>query len=260
MGELSIAYRSAGDGPPLVLLHGFLCDSRAWRCQLDGLSEDFRVIAWDAPGAGESSDPPQGFTLTDWADGLAGFLDAVGVGQANVVGLSWGGLLAQEFYRLYPSRVLRLVLAGTYAGWRGSLGDEAARQRLERCERESRLAPDEFAARWVPAEFFADASPQLGAEMTAVVSDFHPGGFRLMAQSLAEADTTDLLQQIAVPVLLVWGEADHRSPVEVARQFESLVAGAALVLIPGAGHVSNMEKPEKFNDAVRGFCQATEVD
>ena len=63
--------------------------------------EDFRVIAWDAPGAGESSDPPDGFTLTDWADCLASFLDAVDVAEANLVGLSWGGLLAQEFYRLF---------------------------------------------------------------------------------------------------------------------------------------------------------------
>jgi pimeloyl-ACP methyl ester carboxylesterase len=254
-----VAYRSTGSGPPLVLLHGFLCDSRAWRCQLEGLAEDFRVFAWDAPGAGESSDPPDGFTLTDWADCLAGFLDAVGVVEANLVGLSWGGLLAQEFYRLYPSRVLRLVLADTYAGWKGSLGDEAARQRLERCERESRLDPDEFVARWVPIEFFAAASAELTAEMAAVVSAFHPAGFRQMAESLAEADTTDLLEQIAVPVLLLWGDADRRSPVDVARHFASRVSGGELVLIPGAGHVSNMEKPEEFNAAVRGFCQTTEV-
>jgi pimeloyl-ACP methyl ester carboxylesterase len=254
-----VAYRSAGSGPPLVLLHGFLCDSRAWRCQLEGLAQDFRVIAWDAPGAGESPDPREGFTLTDWADCLAGFLDGVGVVEANLVGLSWGGLLAQEFYRLYPSRVLRLVLADTYAGWKGSLGDEAARRRLERCERESRLAPDEFVARWVPHEFFAAAGADLTAEMAAVVSDFHPAGFRLMAGSLAGADTTDVLEQIAVPVLLLWGDADRRSPGDVARQFARVVSGAELVLIPGAGHVSNMEKPEQFNAAVRGFCQTTEV-
>jgi pimeloyl-ACP methyl ester carboxylesterase len=95
--------------------------------------------------------------------------------------------------------------------------------------------------------------------MAAVVSAFHPAGFRQMAESLAEADTTDLLEQIAVPVLLLWGDADRRSPVDVARHFASRVSGGELVLIPGAGHVSNMEKPEEFNAAVRGFCQTTEV-
>jgi pimeloyl-ACP methyl ester carboxylesterase len=261
VGDLSLAYRSAGSGPPLVLLHGFLCDSRAWRCQLEGLADSFRVIAWDAPGAGKSSDPPDRFTITDWAESLAGFLDVLGVRDgANLVGLSWGGLLAQEFYRLHPSRVGRLVLAGTYAGWKGSFGEEVARQRLQRCDLESRLAPDEFVARWVPVEFFADASAELAAEMAAVVSDFHPAGFRLMAAALADADTTKLLERIAVPVLLLWGDADGRSPVDVALRFERLVSGAQLVLIRGAGHVSNMERPEEFNAAVRGFCQATEVD
>ena len=155
--DLTVAFRSAGAGAPLVLLHGFLCDSRAWRRQLEDLADDFRLIAWDAPGAGESSDPPDTFTITDWADCLAGFLDAVGVREANIVGLSWGGLLAQEFYRLYPSRVLRLILAGTYAGWLGSLGPEVARERLTRCERESHLPPDEVVPKWVPVEFFHDA-------------------------------------------------------------------------------------------------------
>jgi pimeloyl-ACP methyl ester carboxylesterase len=260
VGDLSVAYRAAGIGEPLVLLHGFLCDSRVWRRQLDDLAGGFRVVAWDAPGAGESPDPPHGFTISDWAACLAGFLDAAGIAEANLVGLSWGGLLAQEFYRLYPSRVLRLVLAGSYAGWLGSFGEEVARQRLDRCERESWLPPDEFVARWVPAEFFAHAGAELAGEMAGVVSAFHPAGFRLMAKSLAEADTTDLLEQIAVPVLLLWGDADRRSPVDVAARFAGLIPGAELVLIPGAGHVSNMERPESFNTELRRFCQATQVD
>jgi pimeloyl-ACP methyl ester carboxylesterase len=218
------------------------------------------VIAWDAPGAGKSSDPPNTFTITDWADSLSGFLDAVGVQEANLVGLSWGGLLAQEFYRLYPSRVLRLVLAGTYAGWLGSFGPEVARERLKRCEQESYLPADEFVAKWVPVEFFHQASVDLAQEMANVVSSFHPAGFRLMAKSLAEADTTALLDQIAVPVLLLWGEADRRSPVDVAKRFGSLIPGAELALIPEAGHVSNMEQPERFSADVRRFCQATQVD
>src|SRR5215217_9385203 len=114
--DLSIGYRRAGEGPALVLLHGFLCDSRCWRRQLADLSEQFNVIAWDAPGAGSSSDPPDPFTLADWSRCLAKFLDGLGVARAHLVGLSWGGVLAQEFYRFYPMRVSRLVLADTSAG------------------------------------------------------------------------------------------------------------------------------------------------
>jgi pimeloyl-ACP methyl ester carboxylesterase len=85
-----IAYREAGEGPALVLLHGFLCDSRCWRTQLAGLSSEFRVVAWDAPGAGASEDPPDTFTMGDWAHSLAGFLDALRISKAHVLGLSWG--------------------------------------------------------------------------------------------------------------------------------------------------------------------------
>ena len=260
VGDLTVAFRSVGAGAPLVLLHGFLCDSRAWRRQLEDLAEDFRLIAWDAPGSGESSDPPHTFTLTDWADCLSYFLEAVGVGEANLVGLSWGGLLAQEFYRLYPSRVLRLILADTNAGWLGSFGPEVARERLKRCEQESYLPPDQFVAKWVPAEFFHDASVALIQETANMVSAFHPAGFRLMAKSLAEADTTVILDQIAVPVLLLWGEADRRSPLDTAERLAGFIPGADLALIPEAGHVSNMEEPERFSAEVRRFCQANQVD
>ncbi len=111
VGEYSIAYRRAGAGPALVLLHGFLCDSRCWMRQLDDLSDRFTVVAWDAPGAGVSSDPPGTFTPTDWAHCLAQFLNVGGIERAHVLGLSWGGLLAQQFYHQYPARVIGLILA-----------------------------------------------------------------------------------------------------------------------------------------------------
>jgi pimeloyl-ACP methyl ester carboxylesterase len=253
---LSIAYRSAGNGPPLVLLHGFLCDSRVWQRELQGLSDRFTVVAWDAPGAGESSDPPDPFTITDWAVCLAAFLDAVGIERAHVLGLSWGGLLAQALYRLDPTRVRALILADTYAGWKGSLGEEVSEQRLARCLRESSLPAKEFVARWVPIEFFTDGSPQLQEEMAVVVSEFHPLGFRLMAKTLADNDTTDLLPTIDVPTLLLWGDDDRRSPLEVAERFRSAIPDAKLAIIPRAGHVSNMEQPEAFNAHVRRFCLA----
>src|SRR5438552_13329906 len=214
IGEHSVAYRSAGDGPALVLLHGFLCDSRVWRRELEDLSDRFTVLAWDAPGAGGSSDPPGPFTITDWAVCLEGFLDAVGIERAHVLGLSWGGLLAQELYRLRPLRVRTLILADTYAGWKGSFGEEVADQRLARCVRESSLPAHEFVGRWVPAEFFVDASGELQEEMVAVVSEFHPLGFRLRAQALADNDTTELLPTSDVPPLLLWREGERRSPLD----------------------------------------------
>jgi pimeloyl-ACP methyl ester carboxylesterase len=252
----SVAYRYAGEGPPLVLLHGFLCDSRCWRRQLADLADRFRVVAWDAPGAGSSSDPPDPFTTTDWAQCLAKFLEVIAIERAQILGLSWGGILAQEFYRLYPDRVLSLILCDTYSGWKGSLPESSYKKRLERCLLESSLPPEEFVPRWVP-EFFTEAAPpDLKEEMSAVVSDFHPLGFRLMAKSSADTDTTDLLPNIGVPTLLLWGDDDRRSPMNIAEQFRDAILNSELVVIASAGHISNMEQPEEFNAQVRRFCQA----
>jgi pimeloyl-ACP methyl ester carboxylesterase len=254
VGESSIAYRRFGHGPALVLLHGILCDSRAWGEQLAGLSDHFTVVAWDAPGAGVSSDPPGSFTITDWAECLAGFLDQIGITRAHIVGLSWGGAVAQEFYRLYPKRVLGLVLAGTYAGWKGSLSESVCEQRLARCLREASLPAEEIVGRWVP-EFLTEAAPQaLREAMSDIVLDFHPAGFRLMAKSLAEMDTTTLLPRIVAPTLLLWGDRDQRSSLEIAAQFRDAMPNARLAVLTGAAHISNMERPQEFNAAVRNFC------
>jgi len=112
-------------------------------------------------------------------------------------------------------------------------------------------------AEWVPADFFLDASPELAAEMAAVVADFHPLGFRLMAKSLADTDTTPLLKTIEAPTLLLWGDGDRRSPLSVAEQFHTSIPDSELRVIHGAGHVSNMEKPDDFNAKVRRFLLET---
>jgi pimeloyl-ACP methyl ester carboxylesterase len=187
---------------------------------------------------------------------LGRFLDKLGVEQAHIGGLSWGGVLAQEFYRLAPRRVLRLILADTYAGWKGSFPASVVEQRLLRCERDSDLPPAEFVQRWVPEMFTDTAPPALIEEMSAIFADFHPLGFRLMAKSLAQTDTTSLLPRIGSGTLLLWGEADQRSPLAIAEQLRDAIPGAELQLIPHAGHVSNMEQPSAFNRHVRRFCAA----
>lgn len=254
VGGLSVAYERAGEGRALVLLHGFSHDSRVWRPQLEGLSDQFTVIAWDAPGAGQSVDPPGTFGIDDWADCLAGFLDAARVQRAHILGLSWGGLLAQEFYRRHAARVRSLVLADTYAGWRGSLPEPIPKERLAACLRDASLPPAEFVPRYLPGMFSESPRPEVRDELVRIMSDFHPTGFRLMATALAGADTRDLLPNIRVPTLLIWGDADARSPMAVAHQLRDAIPGARLAVIPGAGHVSNLEEPVQFNAAVRDFC------
>ncbi|MEX8497074.1 alpha/beta fold hydrolase [Leptothrix ochracea] len=255
--NLKVTYREAGQGDEvLVLLHGFLCDARCWRPQLTGLSQNRRVVAWDAPGAGGSEDPPAPFTLVDWSHALAAFLDRIGVERAHFLGLSWGGVLAQVFCQLYAQRVRGLILADTYAGWRGSLPAETCRLRLARCEADASLPPQAMAARWTPEMFSAQASSTLWDELRPVIADFHPAGFSLMARSLAETDTTVQLAHIRahkVPTLLIWGENDQRSSLSIARHMHAQIPHARLVVLAQAGHLSPMECPEAFNAEVHAF-------
>lgn len=255
-GEYPVAYRTAGQGRVLVLLHGFLCDSRCWRPQLDGLSDDFKVVAWDAPGAGASPDPPETFTTADYVRCLAGFLDTLGIDRAHLVGLSWGGILAQEFYRRYPERLRSLVLADTYAGWRGSLPESVWKERLAACLADANAPPGVVVGKLLPGMFSGSVPREVRDELAAIMADFHPAGFRVMTKASADVDTRDLLPTIGAPSLLLWGEEDRRSPLHVAEQFRAAMPAAELAIIPGAGHVSNMEEPAAFNDRVRRFCRA----
>ena len=253
---LNIAYERAGEGPPLLLLHGVIADSRVWRPQIEDLSRDFTVIAWDAPGCGRSSDPAETFSMGDYAACLDALLSAVGAVPAHIVGLSWGGVLAQEFYRSHPANVMSLVLADTYAGWRGSLPGDAVEDRLASCLRESEMPPEEFVPGWIPGLLTDGAPGEVRTEVASIMSDFHPTGYRVMARVLAAADTGDLLPRIRVPTLLLWGEDDMRAPLGVARKMCDSIPGARLAVIPRAGHLSNAEQPAQFNEEVRNFCQS----
>ncbi len=109
---LRIVYQRVGEGPPLVLLHGaFGFDSWAWRRQLDALSDEFTVVAWDMPGCGQSSDPPEGFRSPDYVDCLAAFIKALGLERPHVLGLSFGSQFALDLYRRHPSIPRTLILA-----------------------------------------------------------------------------------------------------------------------------------------------------
>ena len=194
--------------------------------------------------------------MAEYADTLAEFLDALGVGAAHVVGLSWGGTLAQVFYLRHPERVRSLILADTYAGWKGSLTEEMAQERIARCQRDSELPADEWVPGWIPELLTVGAPDKLGREVISIMSDFHPSGYRVMTRALADTDTRALLPSIGVPTLLLWGRDDRRSPLSVAEAIRDSIPGARLVVIENAGHLSSAEQPERFNSELRSFCRS----
>jgi pimeloyl-ACP methyl ester carboxylesterase len=238
----------------LLLVHGAADDGRCWQPQLRDLSDEFTVVAWDEPGAGGSSDLPAAFGLEDYAACLAALVESLDLGPAHVAGLSWGGTLALELYRRRPELVATLILADTYAGWKGSLPEEEVRARVATC-REMLAAPAGELDPTLPGLFAGEPPAEFVPLLEQMAASVRPASLENELLLMAEIDQRDLLPLVAVPTLLIWGEHDARSPLEVARQFEGEIPGAKLVVIRDAGHVTNLEQPDLFNGAVRDFCR-----
>jgi pimeloyl-ACP methyl ester carboxylesterase len=253
---LRISYERAGTGPPLILLHGYVGDGpTTWRPQLEGLSDEFTVIAWDAPGTGGSDDPPEDFGMAGYADCLSGFIRSLGFERAHVAGLSFGGALALALGGRHPAVPSSLVLASAYAGWRGSLSAEESERRVTQAMALSALPADVFVSTLLPTMFSEETPREVVEQFGASMRAFHPSGFRAMALAASE-DLRDVLPRIAVPTLLVYGADDTRAPRAVADHLHASIPACTLTVIPGRGHLVNREAPAEFNDAVRRFLHA----
>lgn len=256
---LKVAYQRVGDGPPLVLLHGGPSDSRQWRRQLADLSDEFTVVAWDMPGCGQSSDPPPEWRTRDYVDCLADFIQVLNLERPHVLGLSFGSGLALELYRWHRSIVRTLILASAYAGWAGSLPPDVVEQRRQGMLKRIELPADQWAREWVPTLLTESAPAEVVDELTSILVDFHPEGQRaLISSGWTDHDAREILSQIEVPTLLLYGDRDARSPLDVAYDMHASIPGSTLVVMQGVGHESDMEAPDQFNAEVRRFLRAVE--
>jgi pimeloyl-ACP methyl ester carboxylesterase len=239
-----IHYETAGQGLPLFLLHGIGSNSRSWRRQLAALSSNFTVIAWDAPGYGRSSDPPAHLdkpSMRFYADSLRALMESLGIRQASLLGHSTGGVIAQEFYRAYPDHVRALILADTrHAGSQSGLD---MRLRAIRT-----MTPAELAVERAPKLLSRNARSDLITEVVSIMSEVRPPGYEFAAVALAESNTRDVIRDIRVPTLLIWGAEDEITPV-----WDEVPAGMQLKIIPDAGHLCYIEQPERFNNIVTEF-------
>jgi len=232
-------YEAAGEGPPLVLLHGIGSNSKSWSRQIAGLSSNFRVIAWDAPGYGGSSDPPKiQPSIRFYADTLRSFLDSLGLNKVFLLGHSLGGVIARDFYRLFPDYILALILADT----RNAHSETGLEERLKSIRT---MTPAELAAKRAPKLLSRSATPDLVWEVESIMSEVRPQGYEFAALALAESDT---IRSLSVPTLLIWGTEDDITPV-----WKEIPDSAQLRIISGAGHLCYIEQPDEFNEIVRNF-------
>jgi pimeloyl-ACP methyl ester carboxylesterase len=184
---LEVAYERVGEGPPLVLVHGAAVDGRMWQPQLAALADEFTVVAWDEPGAGHSADVPAELGLADYANCLAALIEALALGRAHVAGLSWGGTVVQELYRLHPDLVATLILVDTYAGWKGSLPEAEVRARVAGvCQ--MLAAPAEEFDPTLPGLFAGDPQAEFVRLLEEVAAAVRPESLRTQLFVMAEAD------------------------------------------------------------------------
>jgi pimeloyl-ACP methyl ester carboxylesterase len=253
VNEHHVGYEQVGHGPPVVLVHGYVGDGRStWRPQLDALGEVFTLVAWDAPGAGASSDPPEDLGMAGYADCLAELIAVLGLDRPHLVGLSFGGALVLELHRRHPTISATLTLVSAYAGWGASLSPAETEQRLAQARALADLPPDALVDALLPTMFSAEPPRAVVDGFEASLLATHPVGLRAMAQASAE-DLLDALPTIDVPTLVVHGDQDVRAPRPVADQLHASIAGSELVILEGAGHVCNLEVPERFNEVLRSF-------
>jgi pimeloyl-ACP methyl ester carboxylesterase len=255
---LQVAYTRTGRGPALMLLHGYVGDGvTTWRPQLEALSDEFTVVAWDAPGAGASSDPPEDFGIAGYADCLAAFIREVGLDRPHLMGLSFGGALALAHASGHPAQPASLILASAYAGWRGSLPADAAEQRLRQALALADATPSEFTDTLLPTMFTEGTPAEILEDFGAALRCFHPAGFRAMSRASAE-DLTASLADVRVPTLLVYGNRDIRAPLTVATHLRDAIPQSSLRVLEGVGHLCNLEAAGRFNAAVREFLHAAQ--
>ena len=229
---------------PVVLLHAFPLSSAMWRPQAEDLSNEYRIITPDLPGFGNN--PATATSIELMADDVAGLIhEPVVLG-----GLSMGGYVALAFARKYPAKLRALILADTKAEPDDATG-KANRDKLITFA-ESHTARDVIDT-LMPKMV---SSPAAAEQVRALAAAQSTAGIANALRALRDRpDSSNMLPAIRVPTLVIVGGEDQLTPLTVARSLAGRIAGAKLEVIPGAGHISNLENPTAFNESLRKFLR-----
>jgi len=244
-----------GSGEAVVFLHAFPLQAAMWDYQFDALAATHRCLAFDMPGFGQSPEPddPAAASMQGWADLVAGGLDQLGVERATFVGASMGGYLVMAMLRHHRDRVAQVVLADT----RARSDDAAAVQRRTDQQDQLRAGSEVSSlAKSLVESLLSSGSmgrPELVEYVHALAEGATTAGWIAALEAMkGRPDAMLLLRQAGVRALVVVGELDRLAPIAEAMSVRSLLKGE-LVIVPGVGHVPNVEDPLAFNEALTAF-------
>lgn len=251
---LSIHYEEHGEGPPIVLGHSFLCDGQMWREQVPALAESHRVINLDLRGHGRSSPATGKFTLYDVVDEVVAVLDHLGVDRAVWCGLSIGGMVALRAALTRSERVDSLILMDTTAG--AETAWKTLKYRM--MGRAARMVGMERVAPLVLPLFFGRTTlreqPELVREWRERIVGTDLRSVLLGLETLVRRDSVvDRLGEIRVPALVIVGSEDRSLPPALSREIDAGLPDSRLVEVPGAGHLSALERPAEVTAAMLDF-------
>lgn len=258
INNVQLAYDDHGVGLPVIFLHAFPLNRRMWEGELMALlgEERYRLVALDWRGFGESEITTGISSMELFAGDVAGLMDALGIQNAILCGLSMGGYAAFAFLRKYPQRVAGLILSDTRPG---ADTPEAQANRENVAQIAETQGTGAIADLQVPrliSEYTRKRHPEVEARVRQLIDEATPQGIAAASRGMAQrADSTELLGGISCPTLVIVGEQDALIPPAVTQDYASRIPGVQFAVIPQAGHLSNLEQPEAFLQAIGGFLE-----
>jgi 3-oxoadipate enol-lactonase len=259
INSMNLAYDDHGIGQPVLFLHAFPLNRSMWEGEITALlqEERYRLVALDWRGFGESDIPTSVSTMDLFADDVAALMGSLGMQNAILCGLSMGGYAAFAFLRKYPRRVKGLILSDT----RPQADTAEAQANRENVARLAETQGSGAVAELQIPRLITDDTRKYRLEvemrLRQMINAATAQGIASASRGMAERlDSTDLLATISCPTLVVVGEQDVLTPPAVAQDYATQIPGAQFVIIPAAGHLSNLEQPQAFLQAVSGFLRS----
>ena len=241
-----------GEGPWLTLSHSLACNLTMWEPQMQVLTKKFKVLRFDTRGHGASSAPEGAYTLEQMADDVHGLFAELGIKRTHWMGLSMGGMIGETYALKYPGVFQSMVLADTTSR-RPPNAEQMWGERVRMAREQGMEALVEGTlSRWF-TEPYRQTHPQVMERIGNDIRSTPVAGFAGCCDAISKIDVLDRLQEIDCPALVIVGDQDHGTPPEMARQIHAKLRGSELLIIPSAAHLSNVEQPVVFNQAVTRF-------
>lgn len=251
--RIGVLEAGVGERVPLVFLHGVGSDKSVWARQVRHFGRARRALAFDYPGYGESSFADAA-TRDDYAAAILAAMDALEIERAHVCGLSLGGVIAIAMHAAAADRCASLVLADSFAVHPDGAGI------TERSIAASRAGSmRDFAEARADFLLAQPADPAVRAEVVETMAAIDPAAYRLGVEAVWMADQRDRAGAIRCPTLVLCGSEDRPTPPALSGELAALIPGSRIAMIPAAGHLTNLERPAEFNQAVDDFLRVIEA-